>query len=218
MDAGESWLCHALLVLWSRCTFSLVGDHFQVIADVDATEAEAPTLAGLIVRWLASTGVIMDDATDCVLGTDPGYPPGPNFREVTNRPNEDFLSLWINGVEATAQRRVFHPGQGELGMVACSQCDRTVHLSDPATGAATDHWGPFGDALDTWYSGGSSLVRCPHCERTVEFNDWRWVDGMPFALGFLGLTFWNWPELSAQFVRQVADRLGHRVVVTGGKL
>jgi len=93
-----------------------------------------------------------------------------------------------------------------------------VLLSDPTTGAVTDQWGPFSDALDTWYSGGSSLVQCPQCDRMIEFNDWRRVGGPPFAVGFLGLTFWNWPELSGQFVQQVEDRLGHRVVVTGGKL
>jgi len=198
--------------------FSPVGDHFQVVADVEASEAEAPALAEAIAYWLAGTGVIRTGATGCVLGADAGYPPGPNFRAVTTEPNEDFLTLWTNGVEVTAHRQVFHPGQGELGTVACPQCDQTVLLSDPATGAVTDHWGPFGDALNTWYSGGSSLVRCSHCGRMIEFNDWLWIGGGPFALGFLGLIFWNWPKLSAEFVQQVADHLGHRVVVTGGKL
>jgi hypothetical protein len=61
-------------------------------------------------------------------------------------------------------------------------------------------------------------VRCPHCGLLVDFNDWRWDSGRPFAVGFLGFAFWNWPELSDTFIAQVADRLGHRVVVTGGKL
>jgi len=215
---GQARPRYTLPVPGSRCTFSLVGDYFQVIADVEATEAEAPALAEAIVRWLAGTGVIMNDAADCVLGADAGYPPGPNFRAVTARRNEDFLTLRTNGVEVTAHRRVFHPGHSELGTVACPRCDQMVLLSDPTTGAVTDQWGPFSDALGTWYSGGSSLVQCPQCDRMIEFNDWWRVGGPPFAVGFLGLTFWNWPELSGQFVQQVEDRLGHRVVVTGGKL
>src|SRR5258708_12192627 len=93
-----------------------------------------------------------------------------------------------------------------------------VLLSDPTTGAVTDQWGPFSDALGTWYSGGSSLVQCPPCDRRIEFNDWWRVGGPPFAVGFLGLTFWNWPELSGQFLQQAEGRRRHRVAVTGAPL
>src|SRR5260370_26802620 len=72
--------------------------------------------------------------------------------------------------------------------------------------------------MGTCYSGGPTLVQCPQCDRMIEFNDWWRVGGPPFAVGFLGLPFWNWPELSGQFVQQVEDRLGHLVVVTGGQL
>lgn len=205
---------------WQRALRSRpVGDYFQVIADVEATEAEAPALAESMVHWLVGEGVIMKDLTDCVAsGTDSGYPPGPTFRAVVIHPNDDFLTLWANGVEVSTGRRVFHPGQGEIGAVICPRCDQTVQLSDPATGAVTDQWQPFADALNAWYAGGPGLVRCPHCSLLVDFNDWLWVAGRPFAVGFLGLTFWNWPELSALFVQRVVNHLGHRVVLTGGKL
>jgi uncharacterized Zn-finger protein len=194
-----------------------MGDHFQVLADVDAGEAEAPALAASLVEWLVRDGVITSDVTDCVLGAEHGYPPGPNFWAVVNQPNERFLSLRTNGVEISIERRVFYPGQGDFGAVDCPSCGQTVILSDPSTGAVSDHWERFGEALSTWYAGGSDLVRCPYCDQLVRFNDWRWSDE-PFALGFLGLTFWNWPELSDWFVEQLARHLGHRVIRTGGKL
>ncbi|HEX8632054.1 MAG TPA: hypothetical protein VF755_28170 [Catenuloplanes sp.] len=56
------------------------------------------------------------------------------------------------------------------------------------------------------------------CARRIGFNDWHWIGGWPFAVGFLGLTFWNWPPLRIAFVAEVAHHLGHRVVVTRGKL
>ncbi len=133
------------------------------MADVEATEAEAAALADSMVRWLVGEGVIMKDPTDCVLGADSGYPPGPNFRSVVIHPNDDFLTLWTNGVELSTGRRVFHPGQGELGAVTCPRCDQMVLLSDPATGSVTDQWQPFADALDSWYAGGLGHVLCPHC-------------------------------------------------------
>lgn len=195
-----------------------MGDFFQVLADVEATEAEAPALADSLVRWLAGEGVIMKDPTDCVLSADAGYPPGPSFRTAVIDPNDDrFISLRSNGVDVSTGRQVFDPGQGELGAVTCPRCDEAMQLSDPETGSPADQWEPFSDALGSWYAGGPGQVRCPHCGLPADFNDWRW-DGRPFAVGFLGLTFWNWPELSTQFVRQVADHLGHRIVLTGGKL
>lgn len=194
-----------------------MGDHFQVIADVDAGEAEAPALAEALVNWLVRDGVITSDVTDCVLGAKHGYPPGPNFWAVVNNPDEGFLSLRTNGLEMTTDRTVFYPGQAELGPVDCPRCRQTVILSDEATGNVADHWERFSNALSSWHEGGSDLVPCPHCDQQVAFNDWRWA-GPPFAVGFLGLTFWNWPELSDWFVEQVARHLSHRVVRTGGKL
>src|SRR5260370_9822616 len=121
---------------------------------------EGRGVGGAIGHWLGGTGVAINDAPGCVRGAEGGSPAGPNFRAVTARPNEDFLTLRTNGVEVTAHRRVFHPGHSELGTVTCPRCDQMVLLSDPTTGAVTDQWGPFSDALGTWYSGGSSLVQC----------------------------------------------------------
>jgi hypothetical protein len=206
---------HTRVIIKEGCS---VGDYFQVIADVDATEAEAPVLAESIVRWLAGKGVILNTATDCVLGAVYGYPPGPRFGAITAHPSTSFLSLRTNGVEVSAGRQVFLNGQGELGAVVCPRCEQTIQLSDPATGQSTGESERFTDALRAWDEGGPALVSCPRCARIVGFNDWRWVRERPFAVGFFGVTFWNWPELSARFIEQVADHLGHRVVVTGGKL
>jgi len=54
-----------------------VGDSFQIIADVEATEAEAPGLAASVVGWLTAEGIIAAEPTDCVLGAESGYAPGP---------------------------------------------------------------------------------------------------------------------------------------------
>lgn len=195
-----------------------MAEWFQVVGDVEATEAEAPALAESVVRWLADDGVIARQPTDCVAGADAGYPPGPNFRSVVIRPDDDFLRLWAHGVEVRTGRQVFHPGAGELGAVTCPRCDQTVHLSDPSTHAVTDQWRHLADGLNSWHAGGPGLVRCPHCGLLVDFNDWLWVPGPPFAVGFFGLAFWNWPDLSAEFVRRLGNHLGHRIVLTGGKL
>ncbi len=47
-----------------------MSEFFQSIADVEATEAEAPALAASVVGWLAAAGVIAaDPATACSAPT-----------------------------------------------------------------------------------------------------------------------------------------------------
>ena len=127
--------------------------------------------------------------------------------------------LWrTNGLAVSADRRVFVPTQGELGPATCPLCGHTVTLEDPATGEPTDDWELFSDALGYWYDGGAGEVCCPNCGSPITINEWRWPADWPIAVGYLGFTFWNWPRLSSMFVRRLADLLGHRLVVTRGKV
>jgi endogenous inhibitor of DNA gyrase (YacG/DUF329 family) len=189
-----------------------VGDTFQIIADVEASEATAPVLAASAAGWLRDSGVIAATRADCVPGPAPGYPPGPGYAAAVTDPDELLPGLKVNGVEVTAARSVFSPGQGEAGPVTCPRCGREVELRDPA------HWALFSGALGHWMAAEPSEVTCPHCQLHAGLNDWIWDGDWPVAVGFLGFTFWNWPPLSSSFIAQVQAHLGHRVVVIRGKL
>jgi uncharacterized Zn-finger protein len=195
-----------------------VGAGFQIIADVEVTEAEAPGLAASVVGWLTAEGIIAAELTDYVLGAESGYAPGPRYTAAVTEPGEWLLELRSNGVEVCTSRNVFIPFRGGAGPVACPRCGQTVELEDPATGQPTARWDLFSDALDTWMAGGSGAVTCPRCGQVTAFNDWLWLTRFLFAIGFLGFTFCTWPELSELFVAQMRSHLGHRVVLTGGKL
>jgi uncharacterized protein YbaR (Trm112 family) len=195
-----------------------VGDNFQITADVEAEEAEAPELAASVVSWLAGAGIIAGDPADCVLGTGPGYPPGPHYAAAVTAPDGMLPTLLTNGVQVHTTRTVFYPVQGQVGPVACPRCGHHLVVEDPATGEMTAHWDRFRDALDLWWADEPGTVICPHCQQASGLNDWHWTGDWPIAVGFLGLTFWNWPALSQAFITQVATHLGHRVVVTQGKL
>lgn len=194
-----------------------MGDYFEIIADAEATEAEAPALAASVVSWLTREGIIAAEPADCVLGAELGYPPGPCYTVAVTEPDELLLRLWTNGVEVSTSRTVFSPAQGALGSVVCPLCGQTVDLNDPATGQITPLWELFSDAFGAWMDGGPGEVRCTRCSQVARLNDWRWTNE-PFVAGFLGFTFWNWPLLSESFIAQVASHLGHRVVVVRGKL
>lgn len=195
-----------------------VGDTFQIIADVEAAEAEAEALAASVVGWLSDAKIIAGRQPGCVLGADAGYPPGPGYGAAVTDVDELLGGLKVNGLEVTTIRSVFFPGQGEVGPVTCPQCGRNVELQDQADGAMTAHWKLFSDAFTKWMTSEPSEVTCPLCWHPTPLNDWHWSVEWPVAVGFLGFTFWNWPPLSSSFIAQVQAHLGHRTVVIRGKL
>ena len=195
-----------------------VGDSFQIIADVEAPEAEAPALAADVIGWLSGAGIVGAEQADCVLGAAAGYPPGRCYAAAVTTPDERLFTLRTNGVEVHTTRSVFYPVQGELGPVTCPRCGHRMELEDPPTGVPTAHWEPFNEALDEWMAGEPADVTCPRCRRASGLNDWQWTGEWPLAVGFLGFTFWNWPALSEPFIAQLAAYLGHRLVVTQGKI
>ena len=195
-----------------------MGEYFESIADVEATEDQAAGLAQRLTSWLIESGVIAAERTDCVIG-DLGYPPGPGWASVVIEADEAHTPyLRNNGLEVSVGRTVFHSGGDGVSDVECPRCGAHVALQEDS--GPTPSWDAFSATLGTWYEGGeSSVVACPRCSRPVDFNDWIWTeDWGRFAVAFLGLTFWNWPPLTDSFVAEVAARLGHRVVRTRGKL
>ena len=103
-----------------------MGDGFQIIADVEATEVAAAGLAASVVDWLTAEGIIAAEPTDCVLGAESGYAPGPHYTAAVTEPGEWLLELRTNGVRVSTNRNVFAPLQGEIGPVVCPACGQTV--------------------------------------------------------------------------------------------
>ena len=192
-----------------------MGDWFQSIVDVEASEAEARGLADRVVGWLIVEGIVVDQRTDCTLG-DSGHAPGSNYPAAVVEPWDGLLTTRPNGMEVEIGRRVFHPGQGGTDRATCPFCLKVNVLQEERTYELTPRWEDFSDAISSWYEGGTGELRCTDCQRIVTLNEWRWEP--PWAFGFLGFTFWNWPQLLDTFVADVSRILKHRVVVTGGKL
>jgi hypothetical protein len=178
-----------------------VGDRFQHVVDVEATAAEAPALAAGLTRWLVELGVIELAPAERALGG-PGHPPGPEAARATGGAGAP-ASLHTNGVAVVSTRTVFDGGPDD-GSARCPRCAEDVG------------WDVLGPAVDEWWAGGEGVRPCPGCGAPGPLNGWRWEPA--WAFGCLGLTFWNWPPLSADFVREIGERLGHRCVsVHGGR-
>ena len=168
------------------------------MVDVETTLGDAPGLADLVRAWLIADDIVDPEPTD-------------DGRYRAKSPGEGRVQLEVG-------RKVFFPVQGSPGPAACPRCGYPVVLTDPATGKATVDWQSFSDALTEWHNAGSGEVRCVSCASAVTINEWYWQGEWPVAIGNLGITFWNWPRLDTGFVRQIGERLGHRIVVTRGEL
>jgi predicted RNA-binding Zn-ribbon protein involved in translation (DUF1610 family) len=185
-----------------------VSEWFQTIADVEATAEEAEGLAAAALAWLVESGIVVAEETDCTLDG-PGHAPGPNYATAVTHPDPNFLTLHENGLSVvTGQTVFFSMGADE---VTCPQCGQVTPLEHD-----DDAWQALADTIGVWYDGGSGDHPCPACGKAVGLNEWTWSP--PWGFGYLGLKFWNWPELSPQFLAEVSRRLGHRTVHPCGKM
>ncbi|MER6128438.1 hypothetical protein ABT173_38910 [Streptomyces sp. NPDC001795] len=191
-----------------------MGDHFQIIVDLDATPAEASTLAGRALDWLVREGVVRRELTDCVLGAPSGNPPGEHWAKAVTELD------WkpTDGLNIETGRTVFHGGQGGAQHATCPQCATRTDFYTEAWENIEGAWEPFGDAINAWHKAGEAAVSCRHCGVASDLRAWTWADDY-FAFAYLGFEFWNWPEFDRQFLTDFARMLdGHHVVRVWGKL
>jgi hypothetical protein len=88
-----------------------VGDYFQNIVDVEATDEEAGPLGERLLRWLLESGIVVDTPADNVLGAELGYGPGPRYMAAVTAPDESMLRLRTNGLHLIDGRNIYHCGQ-----------------------------------------------------------------------------------------------------------
>jgi hypothetical protein len=189
-----------------------VGEWFETIADVEATDEEAEGLAAATLAWLMDTGIVLAETTDCVLG-DVGYPPGPRYATAVTEADPRLPTLRTNGVEVITGRTVFYSMGAD--QVTCPRCYQVTVLTDDR-GQPNQTWHELSDTIGTWFEGGGADYQCPNCGHLVGLNDWTWSPAWGF--GHLGIKFWNWPRLSPHFLAEVSQRLGHRTVHPCGKM
>lgn len=177
-----------------------MGDHFQTIADIDATPEQAEELGARVVAWLVAEGIVHAERTYEMLGKSV-YSPGPRWDDVTQRPEQGGC----DGLAVVTSGTVFWGSLGSDGSPVCPHC------SEPAPGA------PWPEAMDAWHSTGAAELDCPACDRPVPLPEWTWEDDR-FAFAHLGFEIWNAARLRPEFVAEFGRVLGHRIRTVAGKL
>lgn len=186
-----------------------MGEYPQTLCDVDASDDEAETLKQRLLAWLVSKRIVAPDITNCVLSDDGGYRPAENYGyAIYGRDAGQLDPPWLaaNGLQIAVGRQVYWGG--DLEAVICPHCRHRESMTPREQG----RWDTaFNDAIDDWLAGGRGLVACLACGADNGLNDWDW--GYPWGFGALGVTAWNWDELSPDFITQVSEVLGgHRVI------
>ncbi|MEV5549551.1 hypothetical protein AB0L35_26010 [Streptomyces sp. NPDC052309] len=184
-----------------------MGDRFQVIVDLDASEADAERLARRVVDRLVAEGIVLAERTD-VPGQPLGHPPGPHWERAVS---DDWDFEPWDGLAVHTRRTGFTSGADVPGAALCPHCGAHTPLQDA-------QWRRFSTAMRTWHDTGAATVGCPACARAVPVPDWTW-DEAPLAFGALGFEFWNWPDLGDDFRARLAGLLdGHRTAYVWGKI
>ncbi len=179
-----------------------MGDTYQTLVDLEATEAEAERLAERVRDWLVGQGIVEAGPEDAEVD-DARYAAGPHFARSLQEPEE--AASGADGLEVKVGRTVFFAVGVEL---KCRACGEVVEPDEEA----------WGEAVNAWYEGEDAVtVPCPECGHAERLTEW---DGpYPWAFAHLGFEFWNWPPLSERFVQQVREQLGgHRVRMVCSKL
>ncbi|GAB2881021.1 hypothetical protein GCM10027074_56630 [Streptomyces deserti] len=206
-----------------------MGDYFQTIVDLDASEDEAARLAQRVVDWLVAEGIVLAEREDCVLGQPLGHPPGPNWARAAAQDDADREPT--EGLAVHTGRTVFDGGQDAPEAVTCPRCATTTAFDaepydfmpddegeEPPGATGDGLWPHFVTAITAWQETGTATVDCPACAEPVPLPEWTWADDC-FAVGHLGFEFWNWPELTPEFRARTAELLdGHRTAYVWGKL
>jgi hypothetical protein len=150
-----------------------------------------------IVEWLVSIKAIKAVKTDCILSSEDGYPIDSGAEALTNETDYLPFDLAVNGLEVITIPTVFDAGENGLDSVVCPQCNEDI---------MAEQW-----SLKEYVETGNSLLQCPLCKQSSDLN--QYVFEPTWGFSNLGFTFWNWAELTDEFIEAFEQRLGCKVKV-----
>lgn len=187
---------------YNRC----MSDSFQSIAFPEVQASNAETVASRLCEALTSRGIVgREPNSDCALD-DEGFPPGEKFATVLDdqRSSAHLLTLETNGVVLQTEPTVYS-GEEAPETTICPKCDHRFKGGED-----------FVELIGEWFEGEEATLECPACGKVVPLEQ---VETSPaWALAHVGVTFWNWPFLSEQFIADLAALVGSKAILVTGKL
>ncbi len=150
--------------------------------------------AAEIHAWLVAEAIIEPEASGCILSNELGYSVGSQAAKVVSEPTFLPNNLTVNGLEISTRRTVF---SAELEELTCPNCKNDI---------AADDWD-----LTPWFEQASDGLICPQCAKEAAIHSYTFRPAWGFSN--LGFSFWNWPRLTQDFIKQFEARLGYPISI-----
>jgi hypothetical protein len=180
-----------------------MSDSFITIVPTKVKTDEVIEISKKTIDWLTNKEVISPNLTDCILGQSKGYPPGPRYHDIVDD-NYELKKLKTNGLEIIVNRQVFDNGANGLDEIKCPKCGANNIDSD------------WGDKIKSWDSKENDVLKCSECNHETSITNY---DFRPkWAFGEFGLTFWNWPNIKADFLDELKKLINKDIEVIYGRL
>ncbi len=146
-----------------------------------------------ILDWLVSLDIVKPNLSECVLGANEGYAISNGAKLVVVDPEYLPFNLVTNGLEIITDREVFHTGINGIEELICPNCKQNIISED---------W----DFLNEWGYNTSNNLTCPFCNIAADINQFKFTPVWGFS--DFGFTFWNWSNLTDEFVEAFEQKLG----------
>ncbi len=201
-----------------------MGIWYEILVANVMPVTEVDAAADRVIQWLIDAEIIDSElSSESVLGRQ-GYRPGHQFNKAIRHPEEittgwmyegdEYLQLYEfrhNGVRVEKGRQGFLGSHGGYIDICCENCG-TLHdlalYSGDIPGAL--------EAFEWWCKGDEVvLFPCPQCGLIRSVAEWDFNG--TYALGNLGFTFYNWPQLKDSFALEIGQLLGSKITQVYGK-
>jgi hypothetical protein len=175
-----------------------MSNHSISIVPRQSSYPESKIKAEEILDWLTSKDIIKPTLSGCVLSSAHGYAISEGARHVTKFPDQLPFGLISNGLDIVNKRQVFHTGENGMDECVCPNCEKNI---------ASEDWSFFND----WYEQKSDSLTCPLCGVANDIHLFTFSPEWGFSN--LGFTFWNWSDLTDEFVDEFKLKLGCAVSI-----
>jgi DNA-directed RNA polymerase subunit RPC12/RpoP len=191
-----------------------MSDNYITITTV--AEIENPVeIKDRVIQWMQSKEFIESDLSDCIMSTKKkGYKPGKKHVDAIGY-DEDILKWKVCGVETKTEREVFNAGAfTAMTKMECPSCGSNRFegikpqdfFTDNCTKEQLDLFDSVFPEFDKWTNGENATLTCPHCGSTSNIEKYKIDNSLSFSN--FGLTFWNWPDLTTNFLEQLKSVIG----------
>lgn len=190
-----------------------MSDSYCAIAFPHLALKDVSTARAIIINHLIDHEIINSELSYCVLSEkEQGYGPGKQFIKATIYEEEQLdcingsyasfsTGLAVNGLQVLTDHKTVANASGDWLGVNCPSCGKRHSYS-----------GGVSSAIEEWLAKTSAGEwTCEHCQFSAPIVYWDFQNDM--VLGNLILKFWNWLEISPDFVEDLSELIGSKAKI-----